>query len=1482
MNSRKTLQRGYRPGAPDVSLANLRDLQPTTGSPRAGAAGSGGHRKNKPSRFVEREYAETLSELHVTHATETKFALARGEARALNNLNHTHARTSAGARGVAFRIAKRDGLRMLFTPDFASSRVKERKPAQLSLVISNFYKFMIFLLSEAFNLKISSSIYVNDTMAAIYGLDWRHTMLTFDLRHPTIVSLREYLFGGVDGHDYSRDLMLLLRNVSTPVGKAGKSFVTFLEGCRDYVNFLIEENIESTSLRMSSALRILLLIAGIEPNPGPTSSDDKTKVTTSSKSAPRIDAGTPAPVSPQMLPKDKGVKQQPSGVKQSDAKSTATASPAKQVTAATNTSSALPAKQTVGANDQRSGTSSTASSQQPSSAVKTNPSAATPSGAINTSPTQQPAATVTMVVQQPQPQVQGKKGQAGNSSQKKSKSGKVNRSNKRMAAIGRSFCDAFAQLGGAADARRDKEMDLAEGDESDDSGLASSVSGKEIAALKEKIISLEEANRTAMSDILTLNAIRDQAERQGFIPKDPGTVVQTFGFHGCYRPGMNSTFTEDDPWVTVNVNSKGEWRSDAFPVFYLLTMDDTMLAVASTTVGCSDMNLRYKNVYNGLVQSPDVKKYVSKLSTLDRLKFLQTMEARAFLLTGSLTAGGRCRWLNACEEWVPHKYTVAAPSDWHKRLKDKVFFADDMLKFQSSTARNSRAAPYIIDGLIPHVPDASDLNTLIAGLCKRLFPDLPARDEDVLAELEDLADDFCDYADTIIQSEALVFDDNLLDQLISEALEGRPLSEREQILEGVRMSKIDPDGAIELYNKTPYKCFIKLESYPDGTFKPPRFIMSLPLKCRGIQLCFMSYVLHCVEVATRECNVKHLTADEITEKLKHKFENVGQVAETDFSSFESCIGPDLKSSVENRIFRHFAPDQFTTDFIDDCMDRDEVVVIGPCFHCPKFHHIRMSGDYWTSLGNLLENIILISYATGLDVKDIMRDGLFEGDDGCFPAPEDPQAVIARSVKAGVKLTFAIAPWKALSFCGNHFEEVDGELVRFRDKHKALANSTILFNAPRSSTKLDRMLQRSKCVGYLGGPVIPDAFVFWAVVERFSRDARVDESKLLRMGLTKPYSSYGVESCVPDYLSGIPMDDDELFCKTVYLRNQRAGGECSLSTVRDMCRLARKAGPGASHVVLPCPFAIANSGSFYARDGSVFTHKEKNSLGYISVRYNDVQSRDVVDTDVVPVLSRGQPESNGSHVLTHTCELTRKESFNNFMVIFGFPMLIIGSIAMFWHVYSNTSFLANVHSVVREFADFIPTFPVAQAADIDYSVLNFTDLASNNYYATYDLTAKCFDDEEPSFDYFSWCMTAPDDIREAICMCYDLPNVRNVIYDDAVDWFRHYFGDAVASLYSPILWFVIIGQLWLVLVPSPYMFVQFTLNNCRLVLFRSWFGLGFTLWSSNHNWFLPFMIPYIFWLPWWHMPDVMLVLSPGLAVYLTLITLSELGLLPRRA
>jgi hypothetical protein len=713
-------------------------------------------------------------------------------------------------------------------------------------------------------------------------------------------------------------------------------------------------------------------------------------------------------------------------------------------------------------------------------------------------------------------------------------------------------------------------------------------------ALREKLQALQMEKDDQARESMYLTKMLEEARERGFISNESdGSPDLVFSFLGTYNPNGESLFGEGQGRVIVIVRDD-VWITDATSPITKVYMPQCAVSVAHSCPRTTDLTMRCKNVFQAL----SVNKEMIKECCSSPVPALFTIEnsVRAFLLTGLIPAGGKLRFASDAPERLPQTYTVEPPPDADQVLAAAGYeFDANQLPIQARFLKSYRSTYFFVDGLVPQIPDWSDLGTMKAGICKRLEPKLPARTTEMEMRIRQKVNEFIEYA----TREHL--DPPTKDTLLEKALEGRPAGEKEAIRRGYDAFNTDARAAIDKYCRQVYHCFIKLESYAPGSYKPPRFIMSMDPEWRGVQIAAMSRILWKIEHVTRECNVKGRTAEQITERLIQKFSDQSLVAETDFSSFESCITPWMKHTVENAIFLALADDDCERDFIRSALEREEVNVYGPGWHNHHFHHIRMSGDLWTSIGNLLTNFIIIATCTGWSVEHLIAVGIFEGDDGAFPAPEDPAAVMKAADECGVKLTFGIAVWHALSFCGNHFVEVEGQLQRHRDCLKTLANLCTIFHPDWTTKKHDIMLQRSKCISVLCGPWIPGASAFAAVIVRITMgDERfaVNEPYLLRHGLRKEYNNYGYEKCIPKQLTvdeyGNDLDD-EAFAKIVAHCDRCAGGQfVDEKWVLDCLRMAKITD---TEIAFPAPLDITKShGNFYFRDGLRYSYQPYVPLG----------------------------------------------------------------------------------------------------------------------------------------------------------------------------------------------------------------------------------------------------------------------------------------------
>lgn len=743
----------------------------------------------------------------------------------------------------------------------------------------------------------------------------------------------------------------------------------------------------------------------------------------------------------------------------------------------------------------------------------------------------------------------------------KSKSG----SNAGKQAIIDSIKDTCDRLQGTEDAMA--ELKSSEGCivVTDDDGNAKLVDPKddEIASLKAQI-----SQKDSMNTLLHTQLGRYE-QFKPFLSELEADNVQ---YHTCFPgrfDGYKSTFNDGDDLNYVWICKDDTWKV-LIPgcTFSTLTIPNQLVAMAARSCCSEDLVLRFKNIMACLRSSSESKAIIDA----DPVKYGFTLAIIGFVLTGVVEKSGSTRWLNDVKEGVPIPYRVQPMVGWEDALKG-VHFMADLMKVQATMARKVRRGKFFLTWLTCYIPDWGDPMTLRAGLYKRLFPKLPRRTHRFAVLLERRARELGEY----IHAHAHVADAAIeltpteeSFQILEKALKGRPADEAAQVREGFEAFMNDAHSAIEEYLNTPYDCFFKLECYPEASRKPPRFIMSLPPKMRGVQVAAMGRILDDIEFATKKCNVKGLTKEEIYEKMLKKFQDVPLCVETDYSSFESCISPELKDIVENQIFEMLNDgDPGTAEFIARALKRHTVPVRGPGFVIPHFHHIRMSGDYWTSLGNLLSNFVITSVLMNMSVEQFIDSWIIEGDDGAGPSPTLTGMSLSeleeRAKECGVLLTFAEAPWQSLSFCGNHFEVVECHYYRHRDPSKVLMGLTCLYGADPTNDAFDAMLQRSKAISVISDSWVPGASVFACCIEYLTRGIKVNENYLLTHGLLKEYSSYGLEKCIPNWLA--TCTNVNTFARRVSERDLQCGGICTQKMVlRLLTQMVKNNGAGEERII----------------------------------------------------------------------------------------------------------------------------------------------------------------------------------------------------------------------------------------------------------------------------------------------------------------------------
>lgn len=187
--------------------------------------------------------------------------------------------------------------------------------------------------------------------------------------------------------------------------------------------------------------------------------------------------------------------------------------------------------------------------------------------------------------------------------------------------------------------------------------------------------------------------------------------------------------------------------------------------------------------------------------------------------------------------------------------------------------------------------------------------------------------------------------------------------------------------------------------------------------------------------------------------------------------------------------------------------------------------------------------------TEANADQFIRESLFEGDDGLFGMHEvsilDMESF---ATKAGFLLKFDVGNWDELSFCGNHYVHVDGDLVKYRDPIKTAASLCVVFSPDKDTYKNVPQLQRAKAISCLLGPWVPGASVFACCIERLTRDIRINNRYLENTGRLRKYSEYKIEGCLPPLCR---IDSDKDWAEEVSACDKAAGGIRSRSDVLKM-------------------------------------------------------------------------------------------------------------------------------------------------------------------------------------------------------------------------------------------------------------------------------------------------------------------------------------------
>jgi len=263
--------------------------------------------------------------------------------------------------------------------------------------------------------------------------------------------------------------------------------------------------------------------------------------------------------------------------------------------------------------------------------------------------------------------------------------------------------------------------------------------------------------------------------------------------------------------------------------------------------------------------------------------------------------------------------------------------------------------------------------------------------------------------------------------------------------------KIVPLTGADLLEKIrELKAFVKSEIYDEDVKKPPRFIVSPSPPVRFLLYCLFAGVEHALleNPLIRRVSVKGLDEEERRRHISDVFANMeaAYFFEDDISSMECQVrGPYLEA--ENALLANHTPNALRQVARTVVCELEEFRLLhGGYFHI-EAPPARSSGTYQTSIGNTVNNLVWkVCALASLDhdfaalsdptvvspqefggIIEMVTQNLFvEGDDALFAWPTDVSAHVCRAYESlGVPNKLKMErDWSRLTFCGNRLTAVD--------------------------------------------------------------------------------------------------------------------------------------------------------------------------------------------------------------------------------------------------------------------------------------------------------------------------------------------------------------------------------------------------------------------------------------------------------------------------
>jgi hypothetical protein len=415
--------------------------------------------------------------------------------------------------------------------------------------------------------------------------------------------------------------------------------------------------------------------------------------------------------------------------------------------------------------------------------------------------------------------------------------------------------------------------------------------------------------------------------------------------------------------------------------------------------------------------------------------------------------------------------------------------------------RYCRSLPHSITNVLPTFPDPFESKNIVVGAVKRLLLK-PLEIAKGVPELIDAL--YLKLAQSIGSCEASTRAacEYLLHWREHGGGAGWTVDQREMFARGLNDYCLVRDGADGVMQRVRGYCesfnsMVKKELYDSTKIKAPRFITIPCFELRG----FTYGLLHDAELRIEKSDfgqflVKGLRAEEIKKKFVEAVRECEAWIETDFTSMESNVrGRFLKA--ENMFFQSIlgpmgAVWKQVTDWI-----YYPFLTMQNKFYRILTHALRLSGSYWTSIGNGTANIVYnagillvascgtidaaLEFANRADVTfrriceriGIWGHSLFEGDDGIFRLPLALQDVdlseIAMACGFRLKLSVQYSIEK-LHFCGNYLSAAYHTSLGWvrevmKDPLDVIAKLTHVFDAYMTD-KDDRCYETARCLSQM--------------------------------------------------------------------------------------------------------------------------------------------------------------------------------------------------------------------------------------------------------------------------------------------------------------------------------------------------------------------------------------------------------------------------------